>query len=125
VLNNTLFNNTQTQVYYWESRGAIHNLIFTNNILFATRRDQLILLIAGSLDNIPNWGTLDYNYYCRPISEPDGIDSWDIVIGPSRLTILMTRNNSRSYRQVYSLDKWKEAVRQDINSRKTAVPISD
>jgi hypothetical protein len=126
VLNNTLFNNTQTQVYYWESRGAIHNLIFTNNILFSTRRDQLILLIAGSLDNIPNWGTLDNNYYCRPISEPDGIDSWGYSNWPKSTDDFNDGGIIQGPTgRFYSLDKWKEAVRQDINSRKTAVPISD
>jgi hypothetical protein len=124
VTNNTFFNNTNTQIYYMGAYGQISNLDVTNNILFALKRNQLINLIAGSNGTAANWGIIDYNYYCRPLSEPSNID----VGGYSKLTLddytdggIIETNNSR----FLSLDKWQQYNGQDYNTKKTNVPVTD
>lgn len=124
VLNNTLYNNTYRQIYFWESKGPISNLTVKNNILFALKRNELVSYIDGSSNTTPNWGVLDSNYYCRPISEPFGIDT----IGYSQPSyddytdggIIQTFNY-----HYLSLDKWQAFSNQDAHTKKSPIPISD
>ncbi len=123
VTNNTLFNNTFRQIYYWESKGPISKLTVKNNILFATKVNQLINYVDGSSNTVPVWGTLDSNYYCRPLSEPTNIDTggystytWDDY--PDGGTMQMY-----NYR-FYSMDKWQTLTNQDAHSKKSPVPVS-
>jgi parallel beta-helix repeat protein len=124
VINNTFFNNTFRQIYYREAFGPISNLTLTGNILFSTKRNQLISYIDGSSNTAPGWGTIDYNYYCRPLSEPSGIET----IGYSKPNLddytdggIIQPYNGR----FYSLDKWQAFSQQDNHTKKTPIPISD
>lgn len=124
VVNNTLFNNTYSQIYYWESSGLISNLTVTDNVLFALKKNQLISLIAGSSNTTPNWGFIDNNYYCRPLSEPNNVDtagyskpSYDDYTDGGII-------QGYNYRY-YSLDKWMQFSQHDYNSKKTPVPVTD
>jgi parallel beta-helix repeat protein len=124
VTNNTFFNNTHAQIYYMGAYGPVSNLNVTNNILFALKRNQLVNLIGGSNGTAANWGTIDYNYYCRPLSEPSSID----VGGYSKLTLDDYTDGGivqTNYSRFLSLDKWQQYNNQDYNTKKTPVPVTD
>ncbi len=124
VSNNTFFNNTHAQAFYWESKGPISNLSVKNNIFFALKRNQLVSLIAGSSNTVPGWGPMNNNYYCRPLSEPASIDTG----GYSRPSYDDYTDGGiiQAYNQrFYSLDKWQAMTNQDGGSKKTAVQIPD
>jgi parallel beta-helix repeat protein len=122
VLNNTFFNNTFRQIYYWESFGPISNLTLKNNILLAVHRNELIAYIDGTSNTVPNWGVLDSNYYCRPLFEPDNINSFGYSNGLDDYPdggIIQTFD----YKYL-SLDVWKSYSKQDAHTKKSPIPVS-
>jgi parallel beta-helix repeat protein len=122
VRNNTFFNNTFRQIYYWESFGPISNLTLKNNILLAVNRNELIAYIDGISNTVPNWGVLDSNYYCRPLFEPDNINSFGYSHGLDDYPdggIIQTFD----YKYL-SLDVWKAYSKQDAHTKKSPIPVS-
>lgn len=119
VLDNTFYNNTTTQVYYFESKGPITNLNFKRNIAFAKRSDQLISLISSSVDNEKNWGVLDSNYYARPVSEPNNVDTPGYSHTPTFFDYPDGGIIQLANFRFYSLDKWVSITGQDAHTKKT------
>lgn len=125
VTNNTFYNNTVTQIYYFESRGPISNLTFTDNIAFAKESSQLIAIINSNADRESDWGNMNNNYYCRPVSEPHGVDTSGYSHSPLNYDypdggIIQAANN-----RFYSLDKWTTIANQDDNTKKTPIDLPD
>lgn len=125
VINNTFYNNTVTQIFYFQSKYPISNLSIKQNILFSRKPDQLISLIASSFDDENKWGTIDSNYYCRPVSEDKNIDTSGYSHSPSLYDypdggIIQAANG-----RFYSLDKWQIISGQDFHTKKTPVDSID
>ncbi len=121
VRNNTFFNNTYAQIFYVENNNPINNLTLKNNILFATKSDQLISLVSNpsAVDKESTWGTLDSNYYCRPISEPQNVDTAGYSHQPSLFDYPDGGIIGGANYRFYSLDRWKILSGQDANTKKT------
>ncbi len=118
--NNTFYDGTRAQVDYQQLKRGFAGLSIKQNIFFAKKADQLIGLYHGNFNNQVNtWGVIDSNYYCRPVLEPDGVDT----SGYSRSPFLIDYSDGGIIEgtngRFYSLDKWKEISGQDAHTLKT------
>jgi parallel beta-helix repeat protein len=103
------------------SNSPIRNLVITNNTAVAKTTDQLVLLSRSTSNDISSYGTIDYNYYCRPILEPLNIATTSSKNALGSIINYLDGSSSK----YFSLDEWKSATGKDAHSKKTAVTISD
>ena len=109
IENNTAFNNSQGMYFQNSSGSSIRNISLKNNIFFAKSLVQTALKFFSVADDIPSFGTADYNYYARPVDDDDVINTYS----PS------TGNKYRT------LAGWQTLTSQDRNSKKSPVTVSD
>ncbi|WP_162945016.1 right-handed parallel beta-helix repeat-containing protein, partial [Flavisolibacter nicotianae] len=123
VLGNTFYNNTLAQVLYYESKSPISNLTVKNNIMFARPAEQLISLVYAGSTNLSGWGTIDSNYYCRPLYEPQGITTGGYPNIGSYTNYPGGGIVQAPDFQFYSLDTWQKLSGVDAHTLKTPVSI--
>ena len=121
--NNTFFNNTVTQIFYLDYLKPLSRLNLKRNILFATKQEQLIALVNTGSNNMSTWGSIDSNYYCRPIKEPQGIVTSGYPNSPTLVDYPGGGIIQGADFKFYSLDIWKTLSSQDANTIKT--PVTD
>ena len=110
VHHNTSYNNRTYQMLEYDNVGgvdAVNNLI-NNNILVSKSTAQKSIEIDYPLGNTSSIGTLDYNYYARPIDDTSTIRVW--AIGDSASN--------------YNLAGWQALLGKDTNSKKSPISIS-
>ncbi len=73
VINNLLYNNDVVQLRAIDSKGALSNINIKNNVFVA--RDTAQLVTSFQTNGQYNIGSVDYNYYCRPLYEPQSINT--------------------------------------------------
>lgn len=114
VKNNTCFNNKVG--LYMQRNGNkifIRNNIITNNIFFSKSPKQLAVSISTSGDDIDSIGSLDSNYYSRPLAD-------DLVFKQS-----VAGNGGKNVTKLLTLDDWKNTYRYDPASRKSPVQYNN
>lgn len=69
ISGNTVFNNKMQlqQSHDYISPNPIRNCIVTNNILFSKTASQLVSVTSSVDNDITQFGSINSNYYCRPI----------------------------------------------------------
>jgi len=116
---NTSFNSIVAQIDHATDNNAISTLTETGNIWFAKQASQLVVKMRLSSNYLSSLGVLDSNFYCRPINEPQGINTnEDNGQGINRIYL-------GSEWRWYSLDTWKTVSSQDANTVKTPIAITD
>jgi len=118
VRSNTVFNNTEGFFTQYNSGPGITGCTITSNIFFAKASTQLCSYLSSTSNDIAAIGTFDSNYYCRPIFEPNNIQSTSGSAGG----IIRTSIPGTTF---YSLDRWQTQFSKDANSKKTAASISN
>ena len=111
ITSNTAFNNG-TGIFLQNSSttaNAIRNLNINNNFFIANSGSQVALRFYSRADDIPGFGIADYNYYARPVDDDD---------------IIYTYSPSTGSKYRYLTD-WQSFTKQDLNSQKSPVLISD
>lgn len=107
--NNVAFNNANGMFFQNSTGSNIRNNTLKNNIFFAKAQTQLALKFTSTADDIPAFGTADYNYYARPADDDDP---------------LYTYSPSTGYK-FRTLAGWKSFTNQDLNSKKSPVTVTD
>lgn len=107
--NNTAFNNGYGMFFQNSSGSSIRNNTLRNNIFLAKSSKQLSLKFYSVADDIPSFGTADYNYYARPVDDDDVFHTYSPSTGSKYRT----------------LTSWQSFTSQDRNSKKSAVTVSD
>jgi parallel beta-helix repeat protein len=120
---NTFFSNGVYQMNFTDINMSpsipVSGLMVKNNILFAKDSDQLILSMV--LTSNYNAGTIDSNYYCRPIFEPSNIDIASYHTYQNGGGIVQTYPGWR----VKSLDQWQIYSSQDVHTHKSPKAITN
>jgi parallel beta-helix repeat protein len=120
INNNTVYNNVRAQIAGIDINRTHTNLNINNNILFSVAKEQLCLElpIRNTYQEI---GIFDYNYYCRPINEPQGITTTGYPNAPANVfdNYVGGGINYNSDQNFRSLDTWKAYSGQDAHSVKT------
>lgn len=111
---NTFFNNG-SQLIMGHQDLTCHNCsminnTLRNNIFFAKTARQLTASFEADANDIAGFGTLDSNYYCRPLA-----DDYDINIVPN--SIISTAED------VYDLQGWQAKYLKDPASKKSPFTI--
>jgi hypothetical protein len=111
VHHNTSFNNNQYQLLMVSSDlgSLIRNDKVKNNIFVSKISTQLVGGFQSVIDDIRSFGTIDSNYYARPISD-------NIIIN-------VTVNNYAS-NYSYSLSQWQAYSGFDLSSKKSPKTVS-
>ncbi len=109
IENNTAFNNSYGMYFQNSSGSSIRNNSLKNNLFISKDPSQVSLKFFSVADDIPSFGTADYNYYTRPVDDDDVFQTYS----PS------TGNKFRT------LAGWQSFTNQDKNSGKSAVTVSD
>jgi len=109
IENNTAFNNGYGMFFQNSSGSSIRNNTLRNNIFLAKSSKQLSLKFYSVADDIPSFGTADYNYYARPVDDDDVFHTYSPSTGSKYRT----------------LTSWQSFTSQDRNSKKSAVTVSD
>ncbi|WP_162944649.1 right-handed parallel beta-helix repeat-containing protein [Flavisolibacter nicotianae] len=106
--NNLLYNNTRTQLKLADTKDYFSNITIKNNILFGRDSAQLVLDAEALMHGLYNFGSIDSNYYCRPLYEPQGLDS---IFGYPHVPTYYNYPGGgivQAYnRNFYSLDAWQ------------------
>lgn len=128
IHHNTLYNNVK-QIDMTYSQDAttfpVRNVTIKNNIFFSRTSTQSVAEYRTLANDIGSFGTFDSNYYCRPIFEPNGINSTSSSSGGvvKAVTGQYTGDQATKY---YSLDTWKKTYTSyDVHSKKTSKTITD
>lgn len=109
IENNTAFNNGYGMYFQNSSGSSIRNNILRNNLFIAKAPSQVSLKFFSVADDIPSFGTADYNYYARPVDDDDVFHTYSPSTGSKYRT----------------LAGWQSFTNQDKNSKKSAVTVSD
>jgi hypothetical protein len=75
VKNNNFYDNTR-QMEFLENNNLLAGNDIQNNILVARTSDQYTLAYGSSQTSISSIGTLNYNYYSRPINDANSLSMW-------------------------------------------------
>ncbi len=113
IKNNTLFNNSTQLIMVHDTampKALLRNNIVTNNIFFAKDEIQLTSFVSTMADDISLLGTMDYNYFCRPMNENLSIKSSCAIAG-----IRVDR--------YHDLANWKSTYHLDNASQKTPINV--
>jgi hypothetical protein len=134
---NVFYNNKVAQVKAIDSRDSIRNVDIKDNVLVATEKGQLVAsynLTWGGTHGNYKFGDVDYNYYCRPLYEPDNYVGQGY---PNATTstpfkdypgggVVEASDGVWGTTLFYSLDKWKTSLQQlDKNTKKSPFTIDD
>lgn len=121
VLRNTMYNNGREQANFTHNLAYVggvlspyttplKNITFKNNILFSKNASQTVLEHYTILNDVDAIGTVDSNYFTRPINE-----EW---------TMSATRNlNGTMTNDSYNLSTWKSTYKRDAASKKSVRTI--
>jgi hypothetical protein len=112
VTNNTLYNNVLTGGYgqiliHQESSGLVRNVTVTGNVVVSKTSTQLVAYYWSSASDFSQWGTIDNNYYCRPLSET------------MTFKVVSSATNQNT-----NLPGWQSASTKDKNSKKSPKTIT-
>jgi parallel beta-helix repeat protein len=108
IHHNTAYNNITGQLVFQADSNTISGNIIDSNILVAATTAQNTSYLTGVTSYINHFGTFNYNYYERPMSDAG--------------TILI---NNWSVKSTMSLTQWKSAYNQDFNSNSSPLTITD
>jgi len=109
VHDNTLFANGYTGIKYYNDGNSIANITLTGNIVFAKTASQLVSYASGgSASPAGFFATANNNYWCRPLSEGNTIQ-----------TYLSSKINS------YTLATWKTFTGKETNSKTSPITFTD
>ncbi len=121
ITRNTLFNNgegdksTGAQVLFVHDSHSpddpIKNISLNNNIFFAKTEKQLLFAFSTTKNDIPAFGTANYNYYSKPVNNNYIVRSWN----EGWYSTAVNR----------SLANWQSYTGQDINSSISPVTLTD
>ena len=113
VKNNTSYNNINGQLYMKHDNlgDPLRNHTITNNIFFSRISTQLASSFLTKDNDLGSIGSLDSNYYARPIDDKTSI---------SNTTYLYTSNQSSIK---LDLQGWKSESNLDYSSKKSAKQI--
>jgi alpha-tubulin suppressor-like RCC1 family protein len=122
--NNTFYDNAVDQYDIGVNTATQTNIIFISNKLICVRADQVAALFNITTGTYANMGTLDSNYYCRPIYEPNGVTT-----AGTGSPYSLAYNNGGMVRysptaDFYSLNNWVSLSSQDAHSSKTFVSVT-
>lgn len=111
VRNNLLYNNTRAQLKLADSKDPFSKITIKNNILVGRDSAQLIVDAEALMHGLYNFGSIDSNYYCRPLYEPQGLDS---IFGYPHVPTYYNYPGGgivqATNRNFYSLDAWQALV---------------
>jgi parallel beta-helix repeat protein len=111
VSNNTVFSNEWQLLMLQNSAHQIRNNSILRNKFFAKQSSQSVSRILSNLDDIQQFSTFDYNYYCRPLDD--------------RYVINTNPNYAGSgLSAMHTLDTWKAAFNLDTYSKITPLQLS-
>ena len=116
IKNNTLYNNGIQLLMAHDNiapGSPLRIITITNNILFSKSPAQWCLNIYSVVNDIASTGRMDSNYYCRPTGD-------NVVI-----QTVSNRWSSNSITKDLSLSGWQANYRKDLNSKITAVFLTD
>lgn len=115
---NTFYNSTMIFRTSFDAGAGITGCTTNGNIFFARLSTQYCTWFSSiTSGDFVNIGTFDSNYYCRPIFEPNGINSTGSATGG---VIHPTKPST-----YYSLDVWQSLYGFDVHSHKTYQTVSD
>lgn len=107
VHHNIVFNNPiQFRTADDQIEGTVENNLITYNQFIAMTASQKVCEFTSQYENLAGLGTLDYNYYARPIAQTEIIN-----------TSQPSGNTSRTF------ESWQKFSKQDANSHKSPQKI--
>lgn len=111
IRDNTLFDNTaQTMLNHDDTRMAkVRNITMKNNIFLSKTPTQVVAYYFTKLDDIASFGTIDSNYYARPLD-----DKLTITGITGLYTGAATQITTK-----YTLETWKLKYGKDAASKKS------
>ncbi|MDQ2752481.1 MAG: right-handed parallel beta-helix repeat-containing protein, partial [Bacteroidota bacterium] len=114
IENNTFYNNGNEQFLAVRENNPLSNVVFKNNICFSKTASQLVSRLESQYgtNNLPQIGTFDNNYYCRPIDNNFMFYNMD-EIGNS--------GQYNTYNQ--TLSTWQSSLGLDPNSQTSPATI--
>lgn len=107
--NNTSFNNGYGMFFQNYTGSDIRNNTLMNNIFIAKASAQLALKFYSGADNIPSFGTAEYNVYARPADDNEVFQTYSPSTG--------SRNRT--------LAGWQSFTGKDLTSKKSPIALSD
>ncbi len=118
ITGNTMYNNTRAQLSFSHNLAYVNgvlssyttplrNITFKKNIVVSKELTQKVFTYASILNDISSMGTLDSNYYARPLDDNNNIDIYP---------------NTSSYNKL-NLPSWKAFSTKDKYSKKSPVAI--
>ena len=111
IHDNTVYNNlNQLGTQHDAGQHAIIGGSFKNNIFLSKSASQLVGRFISNTTDIPSWGTLDSNYYARPIDDS--------------LTFSISTNSWSTFTN-YTLATWQSYSGFDAHSHKSPKTITD
>ena len=113
IIGNTLYSNNIQLGFYHTTAGPtypITNCTVNNNIFFAKSKSQMVAEFTTIYNGIPNFGTFDNNYYCRPVD--DELTIFTKYTGPSG-----------SVSKYMDLETWQTTYQYDLHSKKSPATI--
>ncbi len=114
IIQNTLFNNNE-QILFVDNGAAIshpvNQCIVRENVFFSKYRSQTVASFETVDNRFNNFGSFDYNYYCRPVDDHATIRT--------RYT-----TDSGSVPDLIDLKTWQSTFGLDLNSYKSPAAIS-
>lgn len=124
--NNLLYNNKVVQLKGIDSKGPLSNITINNNVVVARDSAQLaVSFVLVGLNNNPayNIGSVDYNFYCRPLYEPSGVKTQGYPHVPTYFNY-PNGGIAIAYDQLfYSLDGWQALTGWDLHTQKSPQTI--
>ncbi|HEV8083015.1 MAG TPA: right-handed parallel beta-helix repeat-containing protein [Chitinophagaceae bacterium] len=117
IKNNILFNNSTQLIMVHDiamPNALLRNNIVTNNTFFAKTETQLTSTVSTLANDISLLGSMDNNYFCRPMDDNLSITSSCVISG--------VRTD-----RYHDLANWKSTYNLDKNSGKTPliIPLYD
>ncbi len=106
IVGNTSFNNSSQIAFVHDNIAPtypIRNGVIQNNIFFSKINTQLVALFKSIKDDIDQFGTFDYNYYCRPSKDFSIINT-------------IYSNESTTITSLIDLIQWQKTYKYDLNS---------
>jgi parallel beta-helix repeat protein len=128
VTNNLLYNNTVAQLKAIDNGGLLTNIKINNNTLVARDSAQLIVsfvLTGHYFEGSYNIGSVDNNYYCRPLYEPQGIVTQGQPNYPTYYNYPGGGIAEGYTNQFYSLDTWQKLKGWDEHTQKSPKNIDN